>query len=287
MDYPIRTLNKNEYPYLLYEIPEPPQELFVRGALPPQGMKCLAVVGSRNYSNYGKQVVEYLIEGLRDYNVAIVSGLALGIDALAHETALRVGLYTLGIPGSGLHDEVLYPRKHVTLAHRILDTGCGLLSEFEPYFYATKWSFPKRNRIMVGISHATLVIEASEKSGTLITARLTADYNRELLVVPGNIFSENSKGPHQFLKLGAIPVTTPGDILEALAIPINIERRVQTTPSTVSSAEETVLGVLTSPTDRDSLIRALNIPAPDANALLMTMELNGHIRESNGIFYRG
>lgn len=286
MDYTIRTLDKSEYPPLLYEIPEPPKELFVRGVLPLRGTKCLAVVGSRNYSNYGKQVVEYLLEGLRGYDIAIVSGLALGIDALAHETALRVGLHTLAIPGSGLHDEVLYPRKHVALAHRILEAGGGLLSEYEPYFYATRWSFPERNRIMAGISHATLVVEASEKSGTLITARLTADYNRELLVVPGNIFSENSKGPHQFLKLGAIPITTPEDILEALAIETNLETKVQIIPSTTSSTEEVVLGALTTPTDRDSLIRALNMPAHEANSLLMSMELNGLIQESNGVFYR-
>ncbi len=284
MEYPVRVLTKTEYPSLLREIPEPPEALYFRGELPPDEARLLAVVGSRNYSNYGKQVVEYLIGGLRGYNIAIVSGLALGIDALAHKAALDAQLYTLAVPGSGIDDSVLYPRTHVSLAHRILESGGGLLSEFEPTFQATQWSFPKRNRIMAGLSHATLVIEAGEKSGTLITARLTCDYNRELLVVPGNIFSENSKGPHQFLKLGATPVTTPDDILEAL----HLEKKesLNVDPSTATSAEVAVLAVLTSPTDRDSLIRTLGIPAPEANALLMQMELSGLIRESNGIFSR-
>jgi DNA processing protein len=282
--FPVRSLAVDEFPPLLHEIPGPPAQLFSRGILPRGDTKLLAVVGSRNYSNYGKQTVEYLLEGLRGYDITIVSGLALGIDALAHTAALENGLTTLAVPGSGLDDSVIYPRKHVGLAHRILESGGGLLSEFDPYFYATKWSFPQRNRIMAGMSHATLVIEASEKSGTLITARLTADYNRELLVVPGNIFSENSKGPHQFLKLGAIPVTSPDDILEAL----QLERRDETHAVVVSlsEAEEQVVTLLTSPTDRDTLIRALDMDTQEANILLMHMELSGSIRESNGIFYR-
>lgn len=283
-DYPIHALDVGDFPGLLREIPQPSEKLYLRGNLPHPELRCLAVVGSRNYSNYGKQVVEYLIGGLRGYPVAIISGLALGIDALAHTAALNADLFTLAVPGSGIDDAVLYPRAHVSLARRILEAGGGLLSEFEPNFKATQWSFPQRNRIMAGMSHATLVIEASEKSGTLITARLTADYNRELLVVPGNIFSENSKGPHQFLKLGATPITAPDDILEALHIEKDeVEHK---TPSTASSAEDAVLGVLTTPTDRDTLIRTLGMDTQQANILLMNMELNGTIRESNGVFYR-
>jgi DNA processing protein len=228
-------------------------------------------------------VVEYLISGLRGYNIGIVSGLALGIDALAHDAALQNNLYTLAVPGSGIDDTVLYPRAHVSLARRILEHGGGLLSEFAPDFHATKWSFPQRNRIIAGLSLATLIIEAGEKSGTLITARLTADYNRELLVVPGNIFSENSVGPHQFLKIGATPVTTPGDILEALHI--EKESTSSTTSTMLTPDEEKVLQALTSPLDRDSLIRVTNIPVQEANVLLMSMELKGLIRESNGVFY--
>lgn len=285
MDFPIRKLDATDFPPLLFEISEPPKELFLRGELPSPDLALLTVVGSRNYSDYGKQVVQYLIEGLRGYPIAIISGLARGMDTLAHESALHAGLFTMAVPGSGIDDAVLYPRQNVRLAHRILESGGGILSEYEPFFYATQWSFPKRNRIMAGMSHATLVIEASAKSGTLITARLTADYNRELLVVPGNIFSENSKGPHQFLKLGATPITTSDDILEVLHIEKE-ELVTEATPRTFSSLEENVRELLISPTDRDTLIRLLNLPTQEANILLMEMELSGLIRESNGVFYR-
>jgi len=284
MDTPIIALKKMEFPERLLEIPQPPESLYLRGRLPPSELKCLAVVGSRNYSNYGKQVVEYLVGGLREYPIAIISGLALGIDGLAHKAALDAGLYTLAVPGSGIDDSVIGPRTNYQLAHHILESGGGLLSEYEPTFVATPWSFPQRNRIMVGLSHAVLVIEASEKSGTLITARLTVDYNRDLLVVPGNIFSENSTGPHQFLKLGATPVTSPEDILEALHIEAGVKNPSATT--TFSPLEEKVVAALIEPRDRDSLIRILMINTQEATVLFMHMELNGHIYESNGIFYK-
>lgn len=284
MDTQIVTLDKTGFPPRLTEIPKPPHVLYLEGNLPPPELKCLAVVGSRNYSNYGKQVVEYLISGLRGYPIAIISGLALGIDGLAHEAALNASLYTLAVPGSGLGKTVLYPRRHRALAERILEAGGGLLSEYPADFSATQWSFPERNRIMVGLSEAVLLIEAGERSGTLITARLTAEYNRDLLVVPGNIFSENSKGIHQFLKLGATPVTSPTDILEALGITADSPHI--STPETYSTEESAVLLCLSEPRDRDTLIRMLKMDTQAANVLFMHMELTGHIYESNGIFYK-
>lgn len=285
MEYPIKSFTTKEtFPSLL-EVPDSPKEITFRGALPPQENSTLAVVGSRNYSNYGKQAVEYLISGLNRYPITIVSGLALGIDALAHKFALDAGLYTLSVPGSGLNDSVLYPRTNKTLARRILDSGGGLLSEFDPDFKATPWSFPKRNRIMVGLAEAVLLIEATEQSGTLITARLTSDYNKELLAVPGNIFSEGSRGTHQFIKLGAIPVTSPEDILYAL-------RRDPEDKTTKTEAVEmpddvkSVLDLLVEPKDRDVLIRLLSLPETDVLSLLMKMELDGLIKEQNGIIYR-
>jgi len=284
MDFPIQKLTNAEHPPLLREIPQPPKELYLRGNLPPQGTKCLAVVGSRNYTNYGKQVVEYLIGGLRGYPVSIISGLALGIDSLAHRTALDARLYTLAVPGSGIDDSVLYPRQNQGLAHTILDNDGGLLSEYEPTFRATTWSFPQRNRIMAGLAHAVLLIEASEKSGTLITARLTAEYNRELLVVPGNIFSENSKGVHQFLKLGATPVTSPEDILTAL----NIEEKSEspTSPQLFTEEELTILTLLSEPKDHDTIIRNMSLAPHETIILLSEMELRGHIKEQGGVFYK-
>jgi DNA processing protein len=283
MDFPIRTVSVEETFPSLMEIPEAPVEMYVRGELPPRSTKCLAVVGSRNYSNYGKQVVDYLVGGLRGYPITIVSGLAIGIDGLAHRAALDSGLYTLAVPGSGIDDSVLYPRQHRGLAHTILTSGGGLLSEFPPTLAAAPWTFPKRNRIMAGLSNAVLLIEAGEKSGTLITARMTVDYNRDLLVVPGNIFSANSKGAHQFLKLGATPVTTPEDILIALGIDTE-PNTPSLLPASLSDEEQAVLALLTEPKDNDTIIRLLPYPSETTLMLLMRMELEGYIREQNGVF---
>ena len=283
MDFPIQDLPKDKFPRAVLEIPQPPKVLNYRGKLPPSDMKLLAVVGSRKYTSYGKQVVDYLIQGLRGHNIGIVSGLALGIDSLAHQAALDNGIYTLAIPGSGLSDEIIYPRQHLRLAQRILAAGGGLLSEFKPDFKATNWSFPQRNRLVCGIAKATLIIEANEKSGTLITARLTADYNRELLVVPGSIFSDNSKGVHQFLKLGATPVTTPADILDVLGIEV-ISGGLPPSAAALSPEEARIIEILFEPTERDTLIRKLAMPISTASIILMQMEIAGHIVEENGVY---
>ncbi|MCD5381635.1 MAG: DNA-processing protein DprA [Candidatus Pacebacteria bacterium] len=277
MTFSIRELPTSDFPPLLREIPQPPKTLNYRGSLPSPHTKLLSVVGSRKYTTYGKQVVDDLIGGLAGYPVGIVSGLAMGIDSLAHEAALQNNLYTLSIPGGGLSDNSLYPATHKPLAHKILESGGGLLSEFEPDFKATKWSFPQRNRLVAGISRATLLIEAGERSGTLITARMATDYNRELLVVPGSIFSATSRGTHQFLKLGATPVTTSQDILDCL----QIETKIPDSPQlqlTLSPAEEIVISQLTEPMHRDELIRKINLPTNEASQLLMMMELQGYVK---------
>lgn len=283
MRYPIEELSAAEFPLGLMEIPQPPHQLNYRGSLPDPGLKLLSIVGSRRYTSYGKQVVEELVAGLAGQPVGIVSGLALGMDSLAHEAALASHLYTLAIPGGGLNDDKLYPATHRPLAWRILEAGGGLLSEFEPDFRATKWSFPQRNRLVAGISQATLLIEASEKSGTLITARLTVDYNRELLVVPGSIFSKNSAGIHQFLKLGATPVTNSQDILEALHIAAEPARPTATLTS-LSPVEQLVITHLTEPIHRDDLIRRISLKTSEASPLLMQMELKGYIKSEHNIY---
>lgn len=281
MSFPLTELPTQEFPRHLKEIPQPPKELRYRGTLPSHDMKLLSVVGSRKYTTYGKQAVDELIGGLARSNVGIVSGLALGIDSLAHEAALRAGLYTLAIPGGGIDDSVIYPASHKPLARRILEAGGGLLSEFAPTFRATKWSFPQRNRLVAGISNATLLIEAGEKSGTLITARMATDYNRELLVVPGSIFSKNSLGTHQFLKLGATPVTSAKDILEILGI------ESESKPSQkilLAPDEQRVVDLLEEPLARDELIRRIGMETSVASQLLMVLELNGSITQDNGVY---
>ena len=210
-----RTLKQSELPERLLEIPQPPKEIYIEGTFPVgDDLKFLAVVGSRKHTNYGKDACEKLIAGLKGYPVVIVSGLALGIDSVAHRAALDNGLKTIAIPGSGLDRHAIHPQTNVGLAERILKNGGCLLSEYKPDFRATLWSFPQRNRIMAGLSHAVLVIEEEEKSGTLITARLATDYNRDVLTLPGSIFSKSSNGTNMLLRMGATPIRHSADILE-------------------------------------------------------------------------
>lgn len=280
----LKLLSPDEFPPLLQEIPDRPKRLYLRGELPSPEYKWLAVVGSRACTNYGRQVCKYLIEGLRGYPVVIVSGLAYGIDAESHRNALDAGLTTVGVPGSGLDWNVLYPKANVGLAREILAAGGALLSEEEPDTKTMDYMFPKRNRIMAGLSHATLMIEAKEKSGSLITAKLTTEYNRELLVVPGNVFSEESKGTHQFLRLGATAVTSPEDILVALGI----ARRegaasLSELRDDLSPEELRVFEIIASPRPRDELIATLDLSVSEANVLLSTMEIKGLIVEELGV----
>jgi DNA processing protein len=280
-DYTIRKMSDDEFPSALREIPQPPEELWIVGELPPPETRLLTVVGSRKNSPYGDAACRELISGLKGYDIAIVSGLALGIDAIAHDEALTQGLQTIAVPGSGLSPHVLYPRTHLSLAKRICVAGGVLLSEFSPDTPPAPWTFPKRNRIMAGLAHATLLIEAAEKSGTLITARLAADYNRELMVVPGSIFSPLSKGTNQFLALGATPVTSSRDILSALGF--SDESIPATKPldlSGFSPIEQDILMALDEPIVRDALIERIGLPAREVNVLLMKLEIKGVISDS-------
>lgn len=281
MSNDLQQLSEPNFPPPLKEIPDAPKQLFIKGTLPGHDLKWLAVVGSRKYTPYGKQVCEHLIRELSGYPIVIVSGLALGIDAIAHKAALDAHLATVAIPGSGLDEKVLYPRSNLSLSRAIIEAGGALVSEFEPDFKATPWSFPQRNRIMAGISHATLLIEAAPQSGTLITARLTTEYNRELLVVPNSIFSETSAGNHQFLKLGATPVTEPADIIQALGLETEEKNNIKS--DRITEGEKNVLSNLETPQPRDSLIDALDMPVQEANILLSKMELDGLIAEEMGV----
>lgn len=274
----LQRIGGKDIPRRLREIPDAPKQLYVLGVLQDEGRPHLAVVGSRAASPYGKQAVRELIGGLRGTDVVIVSGLAYGIDALAHETALENGLATIAIPGSGLDWSVLYPRAHVNLARTIVQSGGALVSEFEPETKAADWTFPKRNRIMAGLCQATLVVEARERSGSLITARLTAEYNRDLLVVPGSIFSEESRGTHQFLKLGATPVTCAADVRSALGI----SGHIAAIPEDLSEQEQLVYSMLSQPITREALLQGLALPVTEATILLSAMEIKGLLVEEFG-----
>ena len=279
----IEKLPREKFPKALLEIPQPPKELWIIGELPSENLIHLCVVGSRKFTSYGREACEKIIAGLKGYPIVIVSGLAMGIDAIAHRKALSVGLKTLIFPGSGLGKEAMYPKTNLRLAEELIESGSCLISEFAPDFKATLWSFPMRNRLMAGISKAMLIIEAAEKSGTLITARLATEYNRDVLAVPGPIFSPNSKGTNKLLRQGATPVTSAEEVLEALGFEMEKDEKKQAKLFLdLSPEEKTVVNLLREPVPRDDLIRAMKMPVPTANALLSVMEIKELIKEELG-----
>lgn len=277
---------KSRIPEMLREIPQAPAQLYIRGTLPSHDTHYyLTIIGSRKFTPYGKDACETLIRNLAGYPIVIVSGLALGMDSIAHEAAIKYGLPTVAIPGSGLSDEVVYPRSNLQLAHRILMSGGALISEFEPNFKATNWSFPRRNRIMAGISHATLVIECDIESGTMITAKLAMDYNRDVLAVPGSIFSDASRGTNYLIRDGATPVVTAQHILEALHITphsetLAAEENIEDLLS--NNNERSIYALLRQPHDKHELIRKSGLKTFQATVVLSSLELKGLIKESGG-----
>lgn len=279
--YKIKTLARENFPSALLEIPQVPEKLFIAGELPdPSQCYYLSVVGSRKYTNYGREATERIIAGLAGYPIVIVSGLAMGIDGIAHRAALDAGLYTVAIPGSGLDPSVIYPRVHWNLAREIVENGGALISEFEPDFRAAPWTFPQRNRIMAGISQGVLVIEAEEKSGTLITARLALDYNRNVFTVPGPIFSATSKGTNNLLRQGATPITCAKDLLEELGF---IEQQTGTLDLALYTPEEqAILTLLDAPRSREELCEVSPLAPSQVLSVLTILEIKGIVREKMG-----
>jgi DNA processing protein len=268
---------------LLAELPDKPARLSIRGELPSGEFTYLCVVGSRNASPYSRRSCASLIAGLAQYPVAIVSGLAMGIDAEAHKAALDVGLPTIAVLPSGLEDSIMYPSMNRPLGARILARGGALLSENVNDFKAQLYSFAQRNRIMAGMSKATLVIQAGEKSGTLITARLALDYNREVLAIPHELGSERGMGTNKLLRDGATLVRNSDDILESLGIRKHDEApEQQTLPTDLSSIELKVIEALTESLVRDELIERAELCAQDANVALSMLLIRGLITERLG-----
>ncbi|MDD5152851.1 MAG: DNA-processing protein DprA [Candidatus Pacebacteria bacterium] len=286
----IKKLAPKDFPEALREIPEPPKELYLRGALPdPKKYYYLAVVGSRKYTGYGRDATERIVSGLKGYPICIVSGLAMGIDGIAHRSALDNGLPTVAIPGSGLDDKVIYPRAHLNLAREIVENGGALVSEYEPDLHAAPWTFPQRNRLMAGMSQGTLVIEAEEKSGTLITARLALDYNRNVFAVPGSIFSATSKGTNKLIRQGATPITTAEELLQELGF---IEEKFSKTEEKTldltlyTREEQEILILLDEPCSREDILASISLSSAEALSTLTVLEIKGVIREKMGKFER-
>lgn len=249
--------------------------LYVRGALPPDGHRYLTIVGSRRQSDYGKRMCEDLVAALAGEPVVIVSGLALGIDSTAHRAALRHGLVTVAVPGSGLDPSVLYPASHASLARDILAAGGALVSPFPDRCPAATWLFPVRNRLMAALSHATLVIEAGQKSGTLITAKHAAEFNRDVLAVPGSALAPGSAGPHSLMRSGATPIATGDELREALGLPPR-QAASAVDAQGLSADERVVLGLLSSgPLELDEICSRLGLEVPAAATAVSSLEIKG------------
>lgn len=276
----IKIFPEKNWPARLKEIADPPKRLFIRGELPPEDFTWLCVVGSRKFTPYGKSACEEILDGLRGEKVVIVSGLALGMDSIAHRKALEIGLKTIAIPGSGLSNKVLYPSSHRNLAEKIVEKGGCLISEFEPDFQATQYSFPQRNRIMAGLSSAVLVVEAEIKSGTLITSRLASEYNRDVLAIPGSIFSKSSEGTNMLIKLGAYVVRNSADLREYLGL--KEETDFEDKFADCSEEEKIIIELLQTPLEKDELIRQSGLSPSQAQILLSAMEIKGMIKEEMG-----
>ncbi len=278
-------IEKLNTPYLLQQIPDRPSQLYIRGNFPDENKyKFLTVIGSRKFTTYGKQVCEKIIRDLAGYPIVVVSGLALGIDSIAHQAALDNNLKTIAVPGSGISEQVLYPASNRGLAQKILQSGGALVSEYEPDFRATNWSFPKRNRIMAGMSHAVLVIEAENKSGTRITARLATDYNREVFSVPGSIFSPSSTGCNELIREGAFPITSGQDIIEFF----NLDHTPQQ-PSLLidlSEHEQLIMQTLVEPLSRNEITEQTKLSIVEVNIALSNLEISGIIKEDSGKIYK-
>lgn len=288
MDFRIEKIGPESYPSQLLEIPDIPEILYTVGGPLEIDALYLSVVGSRTHTSYGADVCDKLIRGLAGSGIVIVSGLALGIDSVAHRSAIKAGLKTVAFPGSGLSEKSLYPATNLSLAKEILASGGTLVSEFEPSFRATQWSFPRRNRLMAGISHAVLVIEAADKSGTLITARLALDYNREILAVPGPITSPTSLGTNLLIKQGATPVTRSEDILETFNLKQDsLFEETKNEIQNMSPLEQEIFELLAEPMPRDVIFESLGKPVNELNVLLSAMEIKGLIKEELGEIRRG
>lgn len=277
----VRQLGPAEFPTLLREIPDAPERLHLRGELPPADRVYLCVVGSRAATAYGQRALERLVAGLAGFPVAIVSGLALGTDASAHRAALGAGLPTVAVLPSSVDDASIYPRTNEPLARQILSSGGALVSERAAPWKPRLNDFAARNRIMAGMSKATLVVEAGERSGTLITARLALDYNRELLAVPHDLGRQSGMGVNRLIREGATLVRDAADILETLGFSREAPRQ-ETLPTDLSEAEAALLSALTEALQADELLERASLSAQDGSVALSSLLIRGLIVERLG-----
>lgn len=273
------------YPPLLKEIYDPPYLFFYKGTLENLNFP-IAAVGTRKMTRYGEMVIPKIIADLARNKITIVSGLALGVDSFVHKTTLQNNGITWAITGSGLDREHLYPVSNYRLSEEIIEKGGAAISEYPTGTEGFKSNFPHRNRIIAGISLATIVIEAAESSGALITAKSALDANRDVFAVPGSILNPASIGPNNLIKMGAYPATCGEDVLNKLNLTkaANFVKNKKILPDT---KEEAIIleHLKPGPIHIDELLRATDLPLPVLSSTLTMMEMKGKVRDVGGMNY--
>jgi DNA processing protein len=278
----IRRIRRSErgYPRLLARIPDPPACLWVRGDTDTALLRetAVAIVGARACSAYGRSVARMLAGGAAEVGVVVVSGLARGIDGEAHRGALAARGRTVAVLGCGVDRD--YPAAHAELARAIVAGGGLIVSEHEPGVEPAPWRFPARNRIIAGLATATVVVEARERSGALITADFALEDGRDVLAVPGEITSTLSAGTNELLRQGATPATSVGDVLES----IGVEPRQAVETDVGDEAARAVLdGIAAGAGTADELARATGLTAGDVATALTLLELAGKVAVEEGM----
>ncbi len=276
-------INKEDksYPQLLLNIKKPPTGLYFKGDFDATlFQETLAVVGSRKITSYGKMVTEKLVSEIASCGITIVSGFMYGVDALAHKTAVNVGGKTIAVLPCGV--DIIHPAYQKELYGKVLSNGF-FLSEYENNTLPEKWSYPQRNRIVVGISKAVLVVEAEEKSGSMISATLAIKNNRKLFAVPGSIFSSTSKGTNSIIKNGAQIVTSAEDVLAFYGKKKEIKSNRK---ENFSDSEKSILSLLEKEAlERDEIVRKLKKPSAEVNATISNLEIKGVIKKKGRGYY--
>jgi DNA processing protein len=277
-------LSDEQYLPLLAAISDPPPVLYYRGTLPKADAVCLGLVGSRKPTAYGKVVASRLAEDIARSGVTVVSGLAYGIDTLAHEGALVGGGLTIAVLGSGLDEESIYPSHNLPLTRSIIEHGGCLLSEYPPGTPPYKQHFIARNRIIAGLSQGVVVVEAVDGSGALITTDFTVSENRDVFAVPGPITSPESFGPNTLLKTGAHVVTTAEDVLSIYNVAL---KAVVKSTAPVSADEQAVLEYLQhGPQTFEHIVHATQLATHIVSASLVSLELHGRVQQHNSLYTR-
>ncbi len=279
----ILTWQDEVYPSRLKEIDQPPPVLFIRGEYLQEDLFAVALVGTRRVTAYGRQITEEIAAFLASNGITVVSGLARGVDAIAHASSLKAGGRTLAVLGSGV--DRIYPPEHHALAGQIMERG-ALISDYALGTPPDASNFPPRNRIISGLSLAVVVIEAGETSGALITAEFAAEQGREVFAVPGSILAPQSKGTNKLIQQGAQPLLSVNDLMQALNLTRVGEHKAARKILPADETEARLLGVLGSePLHVDEIRNQTDLPIEKVSAALALMELKGVVRQVGGMNY--